>query len=452
MDIRISSLAEIASALRAKEISATELCETAIANHRNELNAYREWAPEKARAQAQAADRAFGRGEDLGPFHGIPVSIKDNYGVPGYGVYAGTPRALPASWQEPGPIVEKIIGQSAVVMGKTHTVEFAMGTLGANDHWGAPVNPWDAAGHRAPGGSSAGAGVSILEGSALVAFGSDTAGSIRCPASMTGCVGYKASNGRWPTAGIVPLSTTLDVPGPLTRSVTDLAHVWCTIEDAAPLETTDLADHTIGIADDFFWRDCSAGVGEAVRAAIDQLSNSGAKLVAAPIACADDAFAMSQQGGIAAYEFAQFIDDQLAEWKDHVSPWIAQRIAAGRAMPRTVYDETIARMDEWRTETNRLFDKCDVIACPTTPLTPPRFDQIEAPEDFRHATLLNLRNTTIANLLDMAAITIPVGKDAAGMPVGLQLMAKAGDDRRLIEIARGVEAKLGKPRERIGEP
>jgi aspartyl-tRNA(Asn)/glutamyl-tRNA(Gln) amidotransferase subunit A len=106
-------------------------------------------------------------------------------------------------------------------MGKTHMVEFAFGGTGHNGHWGAPYNPWDAAAHRSVGGSSSGAGVSLLEGSALLALGSDTAGSVRIPASMTGTVGLKVTLGRWSTEGVVPLSFTFDTPGLLARSVSD---------------------------------------------------------------------------------------------------------------------------------------------------------------------------------------------------------------------------------------
>jgi aspartyl-tRNA(Asn)/glutamyl-tRNA(Gln) amidotransferase subunit A len=111
-------------------------------------------------------------------------------------------------------------------------VEFAFGGTGHNSHWGAPYNPWDVAAHRAPGGSSSGAGVSLLEGSALLAFGSDTAGSVRIPACMTGTVGLKVTLGRWPADGVVPLSPTFDTPGLLARSVCDVAYGFAALDPA----------------------------------------------------------------------------------------------------------------------------------------------------------------------------------------------------------------------------
>ncbi len=117
-------------------------------------------------------------------------------------------------------------------VGKTHTVELAYGAVGMNPHWTTPRNPWDAGTHRIPGGSSAGAGVSLWEGSALVALGSDTGGSVRIPASLTGTVGHKTTKGRWPTDGVVQLSATLDTVGALTRSVADSVHFFGAIDPA----------------------------------------------------------------------------------------------------------------------------------------------------------------------------------------------------------------------------
>ena len=140
----------------------------------------------------------------------------------GLPTYAGTPQRLPPKWEQEGPIVGRIQQQLGVIVGKSHTVEFALGGLGTNRHYGSPYNPWDASHQRISGGSSSGAGVSLLERSALVALGSDTTGSVRMPASMTGTVGLMVSHGRWSTDGIVPVAPILDAPGLLTLTVADL--------------------------------------------------------------------------------------------------------------------------------------------------------------------------------------------------------------------------------------
>jgi len=209
-------LIEIAQDLRDRRVTARELTETAIARHERvgeRLHAYSYWGPEQARAVALAADAAFVAGISAGPLQGLPVSIKDLFAAEGYPCFAGSSRRLPADpWERDGPLVAALRRQLGVIMGKTHMVEFAFGGTGQNSHYGAPYNPWDATAHRSVGGSSSGAGVSLLEGSAQLAFGSDTAGSVRIPASMTGNVGLKVTLGRWSTEGVVPLSFTFDTP------------------------------------------------------------------------------------------------------------------------------------------------------------------------------------------------------------------------------------------------
>src|SRR6201998_106541 len=196
---------DIARGLRNRRASARELVEAAIARHERfgeRLHAYSFWAPEQARTVADAADAAFAAGVSVGPLQGLPVSIKDLFAAAGYPCFAGSSRRLPAEHGErDGPLVATLRRQLGVIMGKTHMVEFAFGGTGQNSHHGAPYNPWDAAAHRSVGGSSSGAGVSLLEGSALLAFGSDTAGSVRIPASMTGNAGVKVTIRGWATGG-----------------------------------------------------------------------------------------------------------------------------------------------------------------------------------------------------------------------------------------------------------
>src|SRR6516164_11197142 len=229
-------LVEIALELQERRLTSQEVVEAAIARHERfgeRLQAYCLWTPEKARETAKAADTAFASGATVGPLQGIPISIKDLYAAEGLPCFAGSGRRLPADpWEKDGPIVATIRRQLGPIVGKTHMVEFAFGGTGLNSHHGAPYNPWDSTTHRAPGGSSSGAGVSLLEGSALLALGSDTAGSVRIPACMTGNVGLKVTLGRWPADGVVPLSPTFDTPGLLARSVCDVAYGFAALDPA----------------------------------------------------------------------------------------------------------------------------------------------------------------------------------------------------------------------------
>src|SRR6201987_2087370 len=173
-------LIEIARELRERRTTARELVGAAIARQESvgeRLHAYSFWAPEQGRTVADAADAAFAAGVSAGPLQGLPVSIKDLFAATGYPCFAGSSRRLLADpWEQDGPLVATLRRQLGVIMGKTHMVEFAFGCPGRNSHHGAPYNPWDAGAHRSVGGSSSGAGVSLLEGSALLAFGNDTGG------------------------------------------------------------------------------------------------------------------------------------------------------------------------------------------------------------------------------------------------------------------------------------
>ena len=171
------SIRQTAARVRRGEESALEVVEDAIRSHEtSHLGAYIVFDPDGARAQAAAVDSVVARGEDPGPLAGIAVSVKDLYGVEGLPIQAGTRRELPVRWQHEGFLVRAIRRLGGVIVGKTHTVELAFGGVGLNPNTGTPVNPWDADGHRVPGGSSAGAGVSLWEGSAMLALGISSSG------------------------------------------------------------------------------------------------------------------------------------------------------------------------------------------------------------------------------------------------------------------------------------
>src|SRR6516162_9028422 len=331
-------LSDIARELRDRRASARELVEAAIARHERfgeRLHAYSFWAPEQARTVADAADAAFAAGVSAGPLQGLPVSLKDLFAADGYPCFAGSSRRLPADpWEQDGPLVATLRRQLGVIMGKTHMVEFAFGGTGQNSHHGAPHNPWDAAAHRSVGGSSSGAGVSLLEGSASLAFGSDTAGSVRIPASMTGNAGLKVTIGRWSTAGVVPLSFTFDTPGLLARSVADVAFGFAALDAAgidpagflAQAGTCDLAEVRIGVGDPFLWRDCDPGIAETAEEAVRALAGAGAVTRNFTLPEVEAAYAVFLEGGLSAIELRSFLDRQLPEWMAQLDPIIAPAV------------------------------------------------------------------------------------------------------------------------------
>ncbi len=449
---------DLASAVRAlgeQRTTAAELAERAIQAHDPDLNAYAAWTPEKTRRQAAAADAARAAGADTGPLMGVPVSLKDIYAAAGWRTYAGSPKALPADpWERDGPLVEKLRRQLAAITGKTNTVEFAFGGLGPNAHWGAPRNPWDR--DRVTGGSSSGAAVSVREGSALLAFGTDTAGSVRVPAAMTGLAGLKMGAGRWPTDGIVPLSHLLDTPGLIARTARDLAVGYGALDaDApgpAPAPLRALSGVRLCVPTTVVWDDTAPGVAEAAEEALVALEAAGATLVRRDVPELAPAVEVFRTANLAGPDLYRLLSTELKGWLDTVDPAVRQRLDTAADVPAWRWLAGRARVAELsRAAAQRLSD-CDALVTPTVASTPPRIEAVQAPEAFAKANGLALRNTAIGNYLTMAGVTLPAGLDAARMPVGLQLLGQPGREGALLALAQAVEAVLGTADDRLGLP
>lgn len=451
-----SSLRALAQGLRAGDFRASDLLREATENldaSEGRLGAYKTRTAALAQSAAKAADEAFRAGKDFGLLQGIPVAVKDIYGMPGVPIFAGTSRELPARFQAPGPLARCVLDQSAVIPGKTHTVEFAFGALGLNNHWPTPRNPWDAAQHRAPGGSSSGSGVALCQGSAVIALGSDTAGSVRIPASFTGNVGYKPTIGRWSTEGIVPLSPYLDTPGILARTVDDACAAVAEIDRAHGLAAGSLGDAgalRIGLPDQHFWEECDPGIAEGARAALAELERKGHRLVPVRFPEAAQAFDLIRAGGTSGAELLAFLTRELPEWIAQLDPNVGIRMTAAAAIPAAEWIGRKLALDALAREARAVFASVDVIATPTSPTTPPVLASIRTWDDYRPVNQEIVRNTAIANLLQINALTMPVGLDASGMPVGLQIMAAHGRDDFLLAAGLAMEKVLGTGRERLG--
>jgi aspartyl-tRNA(Asn)/glutamyl-tRNA(Gln) amidotransferase subunit A len=438
------SLAQISARLADGRLRARALAEAAQANHDPALNAYKTWTPEFALRQADAADAAFAAGNWLGALQGIPVSVKDLYGVEGLPTFAGSPRELPARWRQEGPLVRTLRSQSAVIMGKAHTVEFAFGGLGLNAHWPAPWNPQDRRVHRSPGGSSSGAGVTLGEGTALIALGTDTAGSVRIPASMTGNAGIKTTKGRWSTDGVVPLSPTFDTTGLLTRSAADLAFAFQQCDGAAVPALSDLTGIRLGRAERFFWEDTSPGVSERIDEALSLAAADGARVTDAALPATREVFELYHKGGIVSTELYAFLSAELPDWIDTLDRRVRRRMDAGKGLPAWDYLQRKARYAALGGEAANSLAGLDALVSPTVPITPPPVAEIAEDDIYTRTNLLALRNTCPASFLGLCAVTLPAGRDSAGMPVGLQLMGAPDSEPRLLAIAVRLEQLLAK--------
>ncbi|MBT3171698.1 MAG: amidase [Rhodospirillaceae bacterium] len=458
-----SDMRGIAAALRAGDTSSEALIDEAARRHDSygaALGAYKYWDEDRARTEARGVDGLLASGYDAGALMGMPISLKDLYGVRGMPTFGGSPKELPEKWREEGPVTEALRLARGIIMGKTHTVEFAYGGVGTNSHWGAPVNPWDADNHRVTGGSSSGAGVSLCQGSALVAMGSDTGGSVRIPASVTGNVGLKVTIDRWSVEGIVPLSANYDTPGPLTRNVTDAILAFAAIDPAhrnaeeffQQTDGAEVGNFNFALCDEHFWEDCGPGIAEGVRQAIDELSAKGARIGSVSLPEATMARESSLRGGIFGAEGQSFIEEHYPDRLDTLDPNVAERFAAGRDITAIDFLKAIRRIAGLAKIANNKLRHIDALITPTVPVAPPTVEQVADVATYKHHLGHMTQNTHPVNLLGLCAITLPVALDGAGMPVGLQLIAAAGREERLLSVALAVEKVLGTARQRIGVP
>src|SRR5579872_885590 len=229
----------LSTAISSRKLSPVEVTDAflkRIAAQDQQLHAFIDVYADEARLAAEAADKAIRSGHQVGPLHGVPIALKDLIDLEGRvttgGSMAWRERRSPAT----ATLAKKLIAAGMIVLGKTHTVEFAMGGWGTNQHLGTPWNPWDLAAHRTPGGSSSGSGVSVASCMAPWAIGTDTGGSVRLPASWCGLSGLKTTIGRVSTHGILPLAPSLDTPGPMARSVEDAALLYGVMQGVDPLD------------------------------------------------------------------------------------------------------------------------------------------------------------------------------------------------------------------------
>lgn len=457
----IASLYQLTASLREGRTTARSLAEGCLERIEatdDRLGAYRLPLPELCRLGADAADAALACGAEPGALCGIPISVKDIYCLDGFDTFAGSPRAVPAGLLVEGALVRNLRNQLAAFTGKTHTVEFAFGGLGVNSHWGSPVNPWDAASARASGGSSSGAGVSLQQGSALVALGSDTAGSVRIPASMTGTVGLKTSFGRWPVDGVFPLSPTLDTTGILTRSVEDVAFAFAAMDPWVEVSPWDFVDRlrsrvdppVLGEGEPALWESCSGSVTDPVLRVLNRIEQHGARRRDVPLPEVSEAQELVRIGNVVSAEIAEFLESEMPDWLNTLDPLVGLRIRDGGTISASEWLSRKRRLARISAGAAPRFEACDAVVSPTVTITPPKLADVAELDSYRAANLAALHNTCAGNSLSLCAISMPAGLDDAGMPVGLQLMAPHGEEENLLSVALWIEDRIGKPHELLG--
>lgn len=398
---------------------------------------------EQARGGADAMDALRRVGRAPGPYAGIPISLKDLFDVAGEPTTAGSAvlkGAAPASAH--ALVVARMLAQGFVPVGRTNMTEFAFSGLGLNPHYGTPRSPWgrDAGGGRIPGGSSSGAAVSVADGMAFAALGTDTGGSCRIPAAFCGVVGFKPTARRVPLAGVLPLAPSLDSVGPLARSVRCCAAMDAVLAGQAPraVEPMALRGLRLAVPGNMVMDGVDPGVAEVFGRALNRLGNLGVRVTHLSFPPFERIAAANAGGGLAPVEAYAWHRALLAEQGDAYDQRVRKRIERGAAMTgaelialQTARTEICASMDA----TTAPFD---AVAMPTTPILPPRIDALDDEAEYLRTNGLVLRNTSLANFLDRCSISIPAHRPGDA-PVGLMLMGETGGDARLFAIAASIE-------------
>jgi aspartyl-tRNA(Asn)/glutamyl-tRNA(Gln) amidotransferase subunit A len=482
-DLAQLTLGEAEVLLRRREVSSVELTQAVldhILNVDNDVKAFLTLAPEVALEQAAEADRRRAGGED-GALLGVPLAVKDVINVEGLPTTCGS-RIL-EDYVSPfsATAVEKLRCAGAVLLGKTNTDEFAMGSSTENSAFFPTHNPWDLS--RVPGGSSGGSAAAVAAGMAFAALGSDTGGSVRQPASYCGIVGMKPSYGRVSRWGLVAFASSLDQIGPFARNVVDLSRLLGIIAGYDPRESTsvnapvpdyaasltgDIHSLRIGVPKEYFIDGMQPEVEVAVRAAVDTLADLGAEVVdislphtdyALPvyylIAPAEASANLARYDGIRyglSLEGSDLWDSYRQTREQGFGPEVKRRIMLGTyALSAGYYDAYYLKASQVRTLIRRDFDRaleqCDVLVAPTTPST--AFKIGEKVDDPLQMYLEDVF-TLALSLAGLPGLSMPCGFDENGLPIGLQIMGGAFDEATVLRVAHAYEGATDWHRRRPG--
>jgi len=391
-----------------------------------------------ARAAADVADARAKAGISLGPLDGAIVSIKDLFDVAGEPTRAGSKILADApAAKEDAPVVRRLRAAGGVIVAKTGMSEFAFSGVGMNPHYGTPGNPADRT--RVPGGSSSGAAVAAADHMCEIAIGTDTGGSTRIPGALCGIVGFKPSAWRVPTEGAFPLSYSLDSIGPIARTVEDCAKADAVMagEEYEPLRAASVAGLRLGVPQGLLLTEWDNTVGTRFGAARKRLSDAGARVTDEPMPLLDQMLAVNAKGGLAPSEAFAIHREYLVRRADDFDPNVRVRIERGGKVSAADYVDMSRRRAELIRAMDAQASAFDAWVLPTTPIVAPTIAEMQDTSTFGTKNMLLLRNTSTWNFLDMCAISIPI--PGSGLPVGLMLVARNGHDRRLFEIAAGIE-------------
>jgi aspartyl-tRNA(Asn)/glutamyl-tRNA(Gln) amidotransferase subunit A len=452
-DLPFLPLSELARLLGARQTSSVEIvgaCLERIGARDGKLHAFVEVWRDEAFERAKAADGERAAGNARGPLHGLPVALKDLLEVAGRQTTAGSKAWLGRLSDHTATAVERLVNAGMIPLGKTHMVEFAFGGWGLNAPMGAPWNPWDLGTHRVAGGSSSGSAVAVAAGLVPAAIGSDTGGSVRIPASLTGITGLKPTHGLVSLYGAVPLASTLDSIGPLARTVEDTARLTAAMAgpdprdpatlaaprfdaEAALLRASDLREVKIAaLAADALPAGVELEVIRALAAAIAVLRGLGATVeeVRAPFDFDD---VMVRNGRIIAAEaysvHRKYVEDPALPF----DPWVRKRLLGGKTISAADYLDELAMRRRAAAAFAAWMQGRDALLTPTLPLT------ATPAADVDEATTPLATFTRAGNYLGACGLSLPAGFSANRLPIGVQLLGAPFSEATLVRVGHAFQ-------------
>jgi aspartyl-tRNA(Asn)/glutamyl-tRNA(Gln) amidotransferase subunit A len=443
------TISELALRLRRKEISPVEIasaCLEKIERLNPSLNSFVTVMTDSALSEAQAAEAEILRGGWRGPLHGVPVALKDLIDTAGVRTTAASALYKDRIPAQDAEVVRRLRQAGAVIIGKNNLHEFAYGGSSLVSYFGEVHNPWDA--DRIAGGSSGGSATAVAAGLACAAIGTDTAGSVREPAALCGCVGLKPTYGRVSSRGVIPLSPSLDHVGPLASTVADAAIVLQAIAgyDPADVASADVpaADYAgaldkgaerlrVGVPRAYFYGDLDPEVASAMEHALRGIQTLVAEIKEVDLDVPTDRT-------LQAAESYRIHAENVARNPELYQPETLRRIRTGEKITAAEYARHRRELGEARKSIGAVFTDVDVLVTPTTPTPAPRITELRAdPEALRPTELKLLRNTRPFNVWGLPVISVPCGFTQNGLPIGLQIAGPHWREDLVLRLAHAYE-------------
>jgi aspartyl-tRNA(Asn)/glutamyl-tRNA(Gln) amidotransferase subunit A len=445
----MTTISELARRLRRREVSPVEItrdCLGRIERLNPGLNAFITVMGESALDEARGAEAEFLRGEWRGALHGVPVALKDLIDTAGVRTTAASALYKDRVPDQDAEVVRRLRQAGAVIIGKNNLHEFAYGGSSLISYFGDIHNPWDGA--RIAGGSSGGSAAAVVAGLAYAAIGTDTAGSIREPAALCGCVGLKPTYGRVSSRGVIPLSLSLDHVGPLAATVEDAAIVLQAIAgyDAADVTSADVAvaDYVsalregakslrVGVPRKYFFDDLDPEVASAMEHALRGISTLVAEIKEVQLEVPADRTLQTAE----AYAYHA---ENVAKSPELYQPETLRRIRSGERVSAAEYIHRRRELDEARRSIGHIFAEVDLLVTPTMPMPAPAIADLRAePDALRPAELKLLRNTRPFNVWGVPAISVPCGFTQSGLPIGLQIAGQHWREDSVLQLTHAYE-------------